>query len=180
MGREQHVRRGQLAQDLIFETKDGYITCGAVSDSEWEGMCAALEQPQWLDDERFSTPMGRVQNAKERIDGMGEVLKSRTSEEWLQRLDEHQVPCAPVLSRPEIVTHPQIQANDLLSEYEHPGLGAVRQPRPGAKFSRSAIKREQIAPKLGEHSREILTEAGLDATDIDQLLAAGVVRQCED
>ena len=79
VGQEQHVRRGQLAQDLVFETKDGFITCGAVSDSEWEGMCAALDRPDWLDDERFNTPLGRVQNAKERLEGMADVLKSRTS-----------------------------------------------------------------------------------------------------
>ena len=103
VGGEKNVRRGQLAQDLIFETKDGFITCGAVSDSEWKGMCAALEQPHWLDDERFNTPMGRVANAKERIDSMGDVLKSRTSADWLERLDANDVPCAPVLTRPEIL-----------------------------------------------------------------------------
>ena len=94
VGGEKNVRRGQLAQDLIFETKDGYITCGAVSDSEWKGMCAALEQPHWLDDERFNTPMGRVANAKERIDSMGEVLKSRTSADWLERLKPVVAPVA--------------------------------------------------------------------------------------
>lgn len=177
VGKEDQVRRGQLAQDLIFETKDGYITCGAVSDSEWEGMCAALEQPEWLKDERFNTPMGRIRNAKERIDGMGDVLRSRTSADWLARLDSYQVPCAPVLSRPEVIKQPQIVANKLLSEYEHPGLGQVRQPRPGAKFSRSSIKERQIAPMLGQHSREILLEAGLDNAAIDALIESHVVVQ---
>jgi crotonobetainyl-CoA:carnitine CoA-transferase CaiB-like acyl-CoA transferase len=175
VGGEKNVRRGQLAQDLIFETKDGYITCGAVSDSEWKGMCAALEQPHWLDDERFSTPMGRVANAKERIDSMGDVLKSRTSADWLERLDANDVPCAPVLSRPEILENEQIKANKLISQYEHPGLGQIRQPRPGAKFSRSDMRKEPIAPALGQHSEEILRDLGLSGTEIKELVDKGIV-----
>ena len=175
VGGEKNVRRGQLAQDLIFETKDGYITCGAVSDSEWKGMCAALEQPHWLDDERFSTPMGRVANAKERIDSMGDVLKSRTSADWLERLDANDVPCAPVLSRPEILENEQVKANKLISQYEHPGLGQIRQPRPGAKFSRSDMRKEPIAPALGQHSEEILRDLGLSGTEIKELVDKGIV-----
>ena len=175
VGGEKNVRRGQLAQDLIFETKDGYITCGAVSDSEWKGMCAALEQPHWLDDERFSTPMGRVANAKERIDSMGDVLKSRTSADWLERLDANDVPCAPVLSRPEILENEQVKANKLISQYEHPGLGQIRQPRPGAKFSRSDMRKEPIAPALGQHSEEILRDLGLSGAEIKELVDEGIV-----
>lgn len=175
VGGEKNVRRGQLAQDLIFETKDGFITCGAVSDSEWKGMCAALEQPHWLDDERFNTPMGRVANAKERIDSMGDVLKSRTSADWLERLDANDVPCAPVLTRPEILENEQIKANKLISQYEHPGLGQIRQPRPGAKFSRSEIRKEPIAPGLGQHSQEILRDLGLSEAEIKQLVDQGIV-----
>ena len=175
VGGEKNVRRGQLAQDLIFETQDGYITCGAVSDSEWKGMCAALEQPHWLDDERFNTPMGRVANAKDRIDSMGDVLKSRTSADWLERLDANDVPCAPVLSRPEILENEQIKANKLISQYEHPGLGQIRQPRPGAKFSRSDMRKEPIAPALGQHSEEILRDLGLPGAAIRELVDKGIV-----
>ena len=99
VGNEKNVRTGQLAQDLIFKTKDGYITCGAVSDSEWQGMCAALDRPDWLNDDRFNTPLGRIKNAKERLDRMSDVLASKTSADWLKRLDDNDVPCAPVLTR---------------------------------------------------------------------------------
>ena len=175
VGGEKNIRRGQLAQDLIFETQDGYITCGAVSDSEWKGMCAALEQPHWLDDERFNTPMGRVANAKDRIDSMGDVLKSRTSADWLERLDANDVPCAPVLSRPEILENEQIKANKLINQYEHPGLGQIRQPRPGAKFSRSDIRKEPVAPALGEHSNEILHDLDFSKDEIKELVDKGIV-----
>ena len=177
VGKEKQIRRGQLAQDLIFETKDGYITCGAVSDSEWQGMCAALDRPDWLEDERFSTPMGRIQNAKARLDGMAAELKSRTSAEWLSRLDEQDVPCAPVLSRPELLGNEQVQVNELIHEYEHPSLGRIRQPRPAARFSRSQMRAQPRAPRLGEQSAEILQEAGLSQEEVAQLVKAGVVHQ---
>ncbi|MFT7220390.1 MAG: crotonobetainyl-CoA:carnitine CoA-transferase CaiB-like acyl-CoA transferase [Candidatus Azotimanducaceae bacterium] len=175
VGQEANVRRGQLAQDLIFETKDGYMTCGAVSDIEWEGLCAALEQPGWLEDERFSTPMGRISNAKERIDGMGDVLRSRTTQEWLDRLDANDVPCAPVLSRPEILENEQIKANDLIRQYEHPGLGQIRQPRPGARFSDSELRSSAIAPLLGQHNVEVLFEIGYDDAAISGFIERGVL-----
>ncbi len=175
VGNEKNIRRGQLAQDLVFETSDGFITCGAVSDSEWQGMCAALDQPEWLEDDRFSTPLGRVQNAKARLEGMSDVLKSRTSAQWLETLEANDVPCAPILSRPEILENEQVKANNLIREYHHPGLGDVRQPRAAARFSKGELKTEAIAPGLGEHTQEILAQSGLSAAEIAKLIAAGVV-----
>lgn len=175
VGNEANVRRGQMAQDLIFETRDGYITCGAVSDSEWQGLCQALDRPDWLEDERFSTPFDRVKNAKARLEGMADVLKSRTSAEWLERLEAQDVPCAPVLSRPEILENEQIKANELIFQYEHPGLGQIRQPRPGARFSRSDIRSEAIAPFPGEHTEEVLADLGFSQEAIASMMASGLV-----
>ena len=67
VGREVQASRAQIAQDLIFQTTDGFITAGAVSDAEWLGMCTALERLEWLDDERFKTAAGRVIYAQERL-----------------------------------------------------------------------------------------------------------------
>ena len=175
VGQEHNVRTGQLAQDLIFQTRDGYITCGAVSDDEWRGMCAALDRPDWLDDERFNTPLGRVQNAKVRLESMSDVLSSRTSAEWLDRLDAEDVPCAPVLTRPEILENEQVKANELIHEYNHPSLGEIRQPRPGARFSRSELRKEPIAPMLGEHSKEVLQETGISDADIEALIKENIL-----
>ncbi len=175
VGNEQNLTSGQPTQDLIFATSDGYITCGAVADVEWQGLCAALEQPDWLEDERFSTPRGRVVHARARLDGMAARLKSRTSADWLARLDAHDVPCAPVLTRPEMLDNEQIKANELIAQYEHPGLGQIRQPRPGARFSRNDIRHNPTAPALGEHSEQILQEAGLADSEIQTLIESGVV-----
>ena len=107
IGREVQSSRAQIAQDLIFQTADGYITAGAVSDDEWRGMCSALEHPEWLEDERFKTAAGRVVHAAERLTLTGAVLRERTSAEWLEVLDREGVPCAPVLTREQVIDHEQ-------------------------------------------------------------------------
>jgi len=162
---EKEIPRNALAQDLVYETADGWMTAGAVSDAEWQGLARALEHPEWLEDERFMTPAGRVAYAKERLDQTASVLRTRTTAEWLERLDAEQVPCAPILPLSEVVRHPQIRANELLIESEHPAAGRIRQPRPAARFDRTPAGIERPAPTLGEHTREILIELGLEAMD---------------
>ncbi len=161
VGAENDLPRNALAQDLVFETKDGYMTAGAVSDSEWHGLTRALDHPEWLDDDRFKTAGGRVAYAKERLDQTADVLKSRTTEEWLERLDAEQVPCAPILPLAEVIRHPQIQASELLFETDHPVAGKIRQPRAAAVFEETPTTLRRPAPTLGQHTNEILAELGL-------------------
>jgi crotonobetainyl-CoA:carnitine CoA-transferase CaiB-like acyl-CoA transferase len=163
IGKEVKAARAQFAQDLIFQTTDGYITAGAVSDVEWQGMCRALERPQWLDDERFNTPNGRIVNVKERLAMTAEVLAERSSAEWLARLDAEGVPCAPVLDRSEVFEQEQIKINATIEELDHPVAGRIRQPRPAARFDKTPVELRRHAPVLGQHTDEILKELGLDA-----------------
>jgi crotonobetainyl-CoA:carnitine CoA-transferase CaiB-like acyl-CoA transferase len=169
------VTRPLNTRDLIFETTDGYITCGAISDSEWAGLCRALEHPEWLDDERFKTPAGRVKYADARLELAADALKHRTSAEWLARLDAEQVPGAPILSREELLTDPQIAANGLIVESTHPHAGAMRQPRPAARFAATPSALRTFAPLLGEHTDTVLAELGLTARDIEELHTNKVV-----
>jgi crotonobetainyl-CoA:carnitine CoA-transferase CaiB-like acyl-CoA transferase len=141
-----------------------------VSDAEWLGMCTAFERLQWLDDERFKTAAGRVVYATERLAMTAEVLLGRTSAEWLERLDREGVPCAPVLSRQQVIEHEQIRVNATIEEHDHPVGGRVRQPRPAARFSSTPARIRRPAPLLGEQSREILEEAGFTAAEIDALV----------
>ena len=171
--RDLHV--GQLANDLVFKTTDGYITAGAMSDQEWQGLCTALEKPEWLEDERFSSTAARFINAKARIAGTAKVLETRSSAAWLQLLDEHGVPCAPILMRPQVIEHEQVKANELIEEYEHPGLGRVRQPRAAARFENTPGRPQPIAPRLGQHNQEVLAEVGYSADEIEDLRARGVI-----
>lgn len=161
VGDEVDVPRNALAQDLVFETADGWMTAGAVSDSEWQGLTRALGHPEWLEDERFKTAGGRVAYAKERLDQTASVLKSETTETWLARLDAEQVPCAPILPLSEVIRHPQIKANELLFETDHPVAGRIRQARAAAQFDATPTTLERPAPTKGQHTEEILAELGL-------------------
>jgi crotonobetainyl-CoA:carnitine CoA-transferase CaiB-like acyl-CoA transferase len=172
IGKEVKAARAQFAQDLIFETTDGFITAGAVSDAEWEGMCRALDREIWLDDERFRTANDRIVNVRERLAMTAEVISTRTSAEWLALLDEQGVPCAPVLQRHEVFEHEQVAINEMVAEYDHPVAGRIRQPRPAARFDKTPATMQRHAPTLGEHSDEIVAELGFDA---QALRSEGVV-----
>ena len=165
----------RYAQDLVFETSDGFITAGAVSDVEWQGLCRAIDRPDWLEDERFATAAGRVAHAGERLTMLQEVLRGRTSEQWLARFESEDVPCAPVLDRAGLLVHPQILENQLIVENEHPVGGAMRQPRPAERFDRTPSQIDRPAPALGEHTDEVLREKGLLPEEIASLRDRGVV-----
>ena len=177
VGEEDKVKRGQRSKDLIYQTSDGYITAGAVSDAEWRGMCKALDREEWLTDERFATPRARGMNVKIRLEMTAEVLRTNTSEYWLKRLRENEVPSAPVLSRPEVIEQEQVQVNEILTEYDQPGLGRIRQPRPAARFEGTPVNTMQVAAALGEHGREILAECGYPPDDIENLINTGVMSE---
>jgi len=160
-GERVQRRHSRLAQDLVFQTADGFITAGAVSNAEWEGLCRAVERKDWLEDERFATPGGRIAHAGERLTMLAEVLQHRSNIEWLVRLGAQDVPCAPVLDRETLLTHPQIVENEILAESTHPVGGEMRQPRPAEKFSETPSEIRLPSPGLGEHTEELLREVGL-------------------
>ena len=176
VGREESTADPVARPDLIFETTDGYITVGTISDSEWRGFCAASERPELADDSRFDTPGGRAVNATERILLMAEVIKERPTADWLQRLDANDVPSAPVLRRSEVIANEQVVARELIAEFDHPDIGRVRQPQPAARFERTPAEIHGPAPRIGEHSAEILAELGVGAAEIEQLAVEKIVR----
>jgi len=172
---EQDLRVGQLAQDLVFETTDGYITAGAMSDKEWEGLCLALNKEEWINDSRFNSTSGRFKNAKVRIEETGKVLATETSKDWLEKLSAHGVPCAPILTRHEMLKNEQVINNNIISEYEHPGMGRVRQPRSAARFEWQDEPCTPLAPVLGQHNQDILLEIGRSQSEIDRLHRDGIL-----
>jgi crotonobetainyl-CoA:carnitine CoA-transferase CaiB-like acyl-CoA transferase len=141
---------------------------------EWLALTKAFDTPEWLDDERFKTPALRQHNIDQRLTMIQEVLKTNSSEYWLTRLEEADVPSAPVLTRGEAITHPQVAANEIVVEFDHPRAGRLRQARPAARFSKTPAGLYRSAPLLGEHTREALADIGYSDADIDALLADGV------
>ncbi len=167
-------RLGQL-RDLIFETSDGYITAGANSDKEWHALALAVGRPEWLEDERFATMTSRLKNWDVRMEAMQEAFRGRTSAELLELLDKADVPCAPINSRVDLLRDPQIVANELIVEVEHPVVGPVRQTRPAARFEGTPSSLRQPAPMLGEQTDEILSELGYVADEIATLRQGSTV-----
>jgi crotonobetainyl-CoA:carnitine CoA-transferase CaiB-like acyl-CoA transferase len=175
VGDEPPEQEAASTIDLIYETADGYITAAVVTDRQWQGLTRALEKPEWLADERFKTPALRAQNIDARLQLTQDVLIGRPSAEWLERLTAADVPCGPVLTRSQMIRHPHIAALGLLEEYDHPAAGRLRQARNAARFEGTPAAIRRPAPRLGEHTDEILAEAGYSARDIADLRAQGAV-----
>jgi crotonobetainyl-CoA:carnitine CoA-transferase CaiB-like acyl-CoA transferase len=145
-----------LRGSKVFRTLDGYITASANSEGEWQGLCAALERPAWREDARFATAGTRAAHSTQLVDAMQEALAGRTSAEWLDLLDRNDVPCAPVLDLPDLLTDPQIAHSGSIETFSHPEWGTVRQARPAARFSGTPSEIRTLAPTLGQHNDEVL------------------------
>ena len=169
---QEEADRAQSAPDLVFRTRDGHIAVGTVSDAEWRGLCRVLDKPEWVDDPRFRTGAARTANVAARLRLVGEALAGGEGADWLARLDAAEVPCAPVLTRRELLADPQVAANGLIVEFDQPGLGRVRQARPAARFGRTPAAIRRPAPAIGEHTRELLAELGDDEATIAGTVAA--------
>ena len=161
--------------DLIYKTKDGYITVATNTNGEWVAMCNALGHPEWTADERFSTPFGRKENINARLELIQSVLHDKTSAEWMEALTEHDVPSAPILTRGEVIVHPQVVASETVIEYHHDVAGKIRQTRVPARFLGTPPETPRGAPRLGEHNAEILAEAGFGAAEISALADKKVI-----
>jgi crotonobetainyl-CoA:carnitine CoA-transferase CaiB-like acyl-CoA transferase len=161
--------------DLIYETKEGYITVAVMSNKEWVALTKALDRSEWLQDARFSTPSARDRHVDERLQMTQEVLLTRPAAEWLKILEEAGVPCAPALKRGEVIDFPQVKASNSLIEYHHHAAGPLRQTRPPGRFEKTPSEIRHGAPLLGEHNLEVLTEIGLSQAEIDGYRGEGVI-----
>ena len=175
VGDEVDVTKYQGTMDLIYETADGYITAGAISNAEWRGMCNALGKPEWIDDPRFSTTATRFRNVEERKRLTAGELVRWNREEILARLNAEDVPSAPLLTRLELLDHEQIVANDIVGIYEFEDHGRIRLARPAARFEETPSAIRAPAPRLGEHSEAILADLGYSAGEIRKLVGQGAV-----
>ncbi len=160
--------------ELIYRTGDGFMAVSAHTDKTWAGLARAAGRPDWLEDPRFATVAGRETHKAARLALTQEALLQDTTDEWMARLVAEDVPCAPALSRAEMIRHPQIVANGILTERHHPQAGRIRQPRHPARFGAGPADEPRPAPRLGEDTRWALGRAGLDPAEIEALIEAGV------
>jgi len=175
VGDEPATQEKASATDLVYEVSDGWITVAVQTNAQWVALTEALDRPEWLDDPRFKTPALRQENVEARLFLTQEELRDGSSQHWLDRLTEAGVPCAPILTRNQVIRAPQVEALGAVVEIDHPTAGKLRQMRNAARFSGTPAEIRRPAPALGEHTREILAEIGYTADEIDGLRADGVI-----
>ena len=175
VGDEPATQEAASAADLIYETADGYITVAVQTDRQWQAMARTLGHGEWLDDPRFRTTALRQHNIDERLRLTQEALRTRPTAEWLEMLTAAEVPCGPVLTRNQVIRHPQVAALGLVVETEHKEAGRLRQTRAAARFSGTPAEIRHGAPALGEHTQEILAELGYSPAEIAALHAEGTL-----
>ncbi len=159
--------------DLIYDTADLQISVAVQSNGEWAALARAVDKPEWLEDPRFRTVELRQRNIDDRLALTQDLLRTRPAAEWLALLAEAGVPCAPVLTRTATLDDPQVRANGIVVEVEHPMAGHVRQARPAARFSATPQAIRAGAPAYGADTADVLREAGLGETEIDALRRQG-------
>lgn len=168
---EPHAHSYIRAPYGVFATKDGYITVAMASLGKL-GELFADPFFEGLDDERDSWALRDQIFAKVR-----EHLPARTSAEWLEAMRARDIWAGPVYGYADLVEDPQIRHNGTFVEYDHPTEGRVKTPGFPVRFSKTPSAIRRGAPLVGEHSRELLREAGLDEAAIEALIESGVVRQ---
>jgi crotonobetainyl-CoA:carnitine CoA-transferase CaiB-like acyl-CoA transferase len=141
----------------------------------WRGLLDVAGKPEWSDDPRFSDRKGRQNNHEllERL--LQEVFRAGSREEWLKRLREHDVPCAPLNTLDEVFKDPQVREYGFPIEVEHPVMGKMQMVGSGVDLSRTPPGVRLPPPMLGEHTEQILGDLGYDRQALARLLEKGVI-----
>ena len=167
------IQRAASFIDLIYETADGYMSVSLMTDRQWQGFCAVAGREDLAADPRFATGALRDENIDERLEQVQEVLRGKTTAAWTAAFDAASVPSAPVLTRSQMMKHPQVAANGTLVEYDHPLAGRVRQARPAIRFEGTPSSIGRGGSVLGADTREVLAEIGVGEEEIEAALARG-------
>lgn len=160
-----------------FKARDGYIVVATREDSFWRKLCEVLERPELAHDARFATNAERCRNRHILVPQLEALFAARDVAQWLQRLRAAQVPAAPVNHLDGAFSEPPVGERDMVVEYEHPDVGRVRVPGNPIKMSEAPGTPSRPAPRLGEHTDEVLRDVlGLTADRIAALRSQDVVR----
>ncbi|MEM8731837.1 MAG: CoA transferase [Pseudomonadota bacterium] len=158
VGDEMEAEESQSFSDLIYDVQGGYVSISIMQDKHWEALAQATGRPDILADPRFKTAELREVNRDARLELTQSIVSGMDRDRLLSDLEAAGVPCAPVLTRKDMRTHPQMAANGTFIEYDHPSAGRLRQARGAALFHGTPAGPVRPAPELGEHTEEILRE----------------------
>ena len=158
-----------------FPTADGHLTMTAVTDDQFQRACRALGRAELADDPRYRTLPDRITRLSELVALLREILQTRPTAEWCERFEKEEVPFAPIHTLETLCGDPQLAENGTVVELEHPAAGRMRQARPAPRFEGTPAAISRPAPTRGEHTDELLAEAGFSADEVAALRADHVV-----
>ena len=153
-----------------YKTKDGYIAVLPYMNNHWKTFCEKAEREDLIEDERFKDLSSRVKNIDDTYSETGKILATKTTQEWLDIFAGTKVPVIVVNSLEDLFHDPHLEAVDFWKSFDHPTEGQLKMPGFPSKFSKTPASIRKHAPKLGEHSKEILAEAGIDEETINKML----------
>ncbi|MEH6474617.1 MAG: CoA transferase [Sneathiella sp.] len=165
------------AERRPYATKDKYIAVLPYTDKNWQDFFDVADRPDLKSDPRFADMATRTANSEEIYRLLGEIVATRTSAEWQETLSKANIPVQIVNSKEDLLEDEQLKATGFWHMAEHPTEGTLRMPEPPVRFSKTPSSIRRLPPRLGEHSREILIEAGYLDDDIKQLIADGVTKE---
>lgn len=157
-----------------FRTLDGWLCAFLISDGQWRAVLERLGQPELLQDPRFTTLQARTEHSREVYAWLDATFRTRTTGQWLALLGEADVPAGPLHTLESLLDDPHLNAVGFFQRLEHPTEGTLVTLRPPSRWSRTPPEVRRAPPQLGEHSSELLAEAGYSGAEIAELVAAGV------
>ena len=160
-----------------YETKDGYVCALIYNDKQWKAFVDIIGKPEILARPEFATQEARSKNYRTAYAMIADEMKLRTTAFWLEALERGDIPVQRMNSLDDIVADPHLKAIGYLETIEHPSEGRIRTLAVPSEWSESKPEYRRHAPRLGEHTREVLGEAGFSDQQIDALVAAGAAKE---
>ena len=173
----RRAHRTHHAGVFAFEDRAGkaFILHLSSPDKFWRGLFEVVGKKEWASDPRFVNRKARIENYDELSTSLKEIFRQGERDDWIRRLRDKDVPCAPLNTLDEVFQNPQVREYGFPSEIEHPRMGKVQLIGSGIDLSRTPPTIKSAPPMLGEQTDEILGELGLDANAIGKLRGIGVL-----
>jgi crotonobetainyl-CoA:carnitine CoA-transferase CaiB-like acyl-CoA transferase len=159
-----------------YQTKDGYVCALIYNDKQWKAFADIIGKPELMQRPEFATHDARSKNYKSAYAMIAEELKQRSTAFWLEALEKGDIPVQRMNSLDDIVADPHLNAIGYLQLVDHPSEGRIRMLAVPSEWSESKPEYRRHAPRLGEHTREVLREAGLAEDQIDAMVKSGAAR----
>lgn len=159
-----------------FRTGKGLLNIAANKQEQFEALCNVVGCPEWIEDERFSVRLARLENRQELKALLEERLMTKAAAVWEEEFLAVSVPAGQVLSLPEALDHPHLRGRDMIGRFDGvPKVGHVEVFRPGFKLNGEAPQVDTPPPTLGQHTDEVLSELGLSPEEVDALRRDGAI-----